>query len=78
MADYCHSCAASLNDPQNKGESDVYCNECSNPNGELKSRAEVQELIARWFMRWQPDLTIQRARVRAEHFMRALPAWSDD
>lgn len=73
----CHSCSAPLTNEMFKGCSKVYCKFCADEKGALKPKAEVQKLIARWFMTWQPNITESTALERAAHFMKALPAWAE-
>lgn len=63
--------------PDFRGASDVYCKYCSDENGILKPREEVQTGIAGWLMMWQPDLDMATAMKRADHFMKAMPAWAE-
>jgi len=73
---WCQSCSISLEDEHNRGGSDRFCRFCSDEEGRLKSRSKVQNLIARWFERWQENLNHDEALRRAGLFMRAMPAWS--
>ncbi|HHL71954.1 MAG TPA: hypothetical protein ENJ29_05520 [Bacteroidetes bacterium] len=76
MDKFCLSCAAPLSNPAFKSASDVYCKYCSDENGQLKSREEVQAAIAHWFESWHPDIDTQKASERAGHYMKAMPAWA--
>ncbi len=73
---WCQSCSISLADEHNRGVSEHFCRFCSDEEGKLKSRSKVQNLIARWFERWQENLNHDEAMRRAGFFMRAMPAWS--
>jgi hypothetical protein len=73
---YCTSCLADLSVDENVGNSDQYCRHCSDENGRLRSRDEVLETIAEWFLQWQDDLTPEEARRRADLYMRSMPAWN--
>jgi hypothetical protein len=73
---WCQSCSISLEDEHNRGASDRFCRFCADEEGSLKSRSKVQNLIARWFERWQENLTHEEAMRRAGLFMTAMPAWS--
>jgi hypothetical protein len=75
---WCISCSISLEDEHNRGRSDLFCRFCSDEEGRLKSRSKVQNLIARWFERWQENLNHDEAMRRAGLFMTAMPAWSDN
>ncbi len=73
---YCLSCAVPLEDPHNRGPSSRYCRYCSDPQGRLRPRREVEGILADWFRRWQGDLDPQEALRRARRYMSALPAWN--
>ena len=77
MAEHCYSCAASLADPNLKGNSDIYCRWCSDEQGNLNSREQVQSGIAHWFSRWQPETSQEVLLERAAHYMKSMPAWAD-
>lgn len=78
MNQFCHSCTMPLSaETQGPNKSKPYCMHCTDAKGELKSKKEVQTGIAGWFMSWQGKLTQEQAMKRAEHFMKAMPAWAD-
>ena len=74
---YCHSCSAPLTG-EFKGASDRFCKYCVDESGGLKSREDIQAGIAHWLMTWDSGLSDDKARVRAAHYMKAMPAWADD
>ena len=78
MSQLCHSCTAPLALPDFKGPSDIYCKYCADENGALQPRRAVRDGIAQWLASWQPGLDDAGARDRAEHFMKAMPAWASD
>jgi hypothetical protein len=73
---YCHSCLAPLSDEENRGASDLYCRFCSDDTGRLLPRPEVLEIMTEWFRHWQPSLSEEEARRRADLYMSAMPAWN--
>jgi hypothetical protein len=75
---YCRSCSVSLGVPHNRGVSDRYCRFCSDEEGHLKPRDEIQRLIAEWFEGWQGGLSRNEAMRRAQLFMQAMPAWCNN
>ena len=75
---YCRSCAAPLEEEHNKGASDRYCRYCSDEQGRLKPRQEVEQILARWLKHGQGDLTSEEATRRARLFMEAMPAWCNN
>ena len=78
MSAFCHSCTAPLSSPDFKGVSDIYCKHCSDEKGNLKPKDEIKRGVAEWFKSWQPGLTEEAATARAEHFMKAMPAWAEE
>jgi len=77
MEKFCYSCASPLGTPEFKGPSENYCKYCTDENGDLKVRAEVQRGLAEWFKSWQPDLDDAKALARAAEYMKAMPAWAE-
>ncbi|UCD18585.1 MAG: hypothetical protein JSV44_06695 [Candidatus Zixiibacteriota bacterium] len=78
MDKFCHSCSAPLNMSDFRGPAEDYCKYCTDESGNLKSRQEIRQGIAQWFKGWQPNLDEQTAIIRAELFMKAMPAWADE
>jgi hypothetical protein len=74
---FCFSCAAPLYLPDFQGPAENYCKHCTDDAGNLKPKNEIQMGVAEWFKVWQPDLTHEKAAARAEHYMKAMPAWAD-
>lgn len=77
MSGWCQSCTAPLDNPAFKGSSDVYCKYCIDEKGNLKPREVVKQGIIQWFRGWHPNVTDEQLSDRAEHFMKAMPAWVD-
>ncbi|MBE9399479.1 hypothetical protein IOQ59_19635 [Pontibacterium sp. N1Y112] len=77
MSTLCHSCCAPLEKPEFIGPSDIYCKYCTDDSGKLKPRKSVQYGIAQWLKSWQPGIDDNTALDRANHFMKAMPAWSE-
>lgn len=78
LAPFCHSCSTPLEIEQNRGASDRFCRYCSDKQGRLRPREEVEELLSGWFRAWQRDISAEEARRRAQLYMEALPAWSSN
>jgi len=76
MDKFCFSCGVPIT-PEFKGIAENYCKYCSDEKGQLKSREEVKTGMVQWFKMWQPDLNDEKALVRAEHYMLAMPAWAE-
>jgi hypothetical protein len=66
---HCQSCSVTLDKHHVLETTDRYCRYCSEPDGHLKSRAEVHRLIAGWFARWQSGVALEEPQRRAEFFM---------
>ena len=77
MDKFCLSCTAPLNMPEFKGPAENFCKYCTDEDGNLKSREEIQKGLAQWFQSWQPDLNEEEALKRAAYFMKAMPAWAE-
>jgi hypothetical protein len=76
MDKYCLSCGLPLT-PEFKGAAENYCQYCTDEKGNLKSRDEIKMGVAEWMKSWQPDIDQQKAMVRAENYLNAMPAWAD-
>lgn len=83
MAEACKCCAAcgmEFTRPEDHALGDVssiYCRECANPDGSLKSYQEVHALITKAFIRSQ-GIDREAAKEMASELMAKLPAWCDD
>ena len=82
MAKHCFSCAFPLGEPgdpecEGRGPHADFCKWCVDSHGNLHSREVVQQAVAVWFQGWQPDLDPANALARAEHYMKAMPAWAE-
>ncbi len=73
---FCRSCAMPIDMPNLEGMAEAYCEHCTNEEGELKSREEIKQGIAHWIMGWQ-HVDMDTAMERAEHYMKAMPAWAE-
>jgi len=74
---FCQSCTYPLSQsPEARGKDPRYCRMCTDDEGRLHPREEVRAGIAGWLAEWQGvDQAVGMAR--AEHFMKAMPAWAD-
>ena len=77
MNKFCYSCTAPLEMPEFKGPAENYCKYCTDDQGKLKMKNEVQQGIAMWLKTWQPDIDDTTATERATNFMKAMPAWAE-
>ena len=78
MDKYCFSCGAPLNDMFASKAADKFCKYCSDENGKLHSRESVQQGIAGWLKTLDPANTTSDYMKRADHYMKAMPAWAED
>lgn len=78
MEKYCESCAAPLWMSDLKGPSEQYCKHCTDEEGKLLPREVMLAGTAKWMQSWQPGITEEQAKARAEHYMLAMPAWAKD
>lgn len=77
---YCHSCGIILNGEAGK-ESTLkdYCEYCVDAaTGKLKQREEIQTGIAEWLKMFTPKEGNPDFMKRADHYMKAMPAWGDE
>jgi len=72
---YCLSCAAPLRDEHNKGASDRYCRYCSDEQGHLRPRQDVERILAGWLKHGGDAPAPEEAARRARLFMESMPAW---
>lgn len=77
MNEFCYSCGAPLWMPDFKGPVKNHCKYCVDDDGKIKPKEEIQNGIAEWLKGWQPDLNQEKAVARAEHYMKAMPAWAE-
>ncbi|HUU26523.1 MAG TPA: zinc ribbon domain-containing protein [archaeon] len=76
--EFCSSCGMKFRKPENHALRDVYheyCHGCTNPDGSLKSYAEVLALIADDLSHSQ-GIDRNAAKEMAGEIMAKLPAWS--
>lgn len=74
---FCYSCGAPLSVPGFKGPVKNYCRHCTDAQGNIKSKTQVQTAIAGWLKGWQPDIDEEKAMERAGHYMKAMPRWAE-
>ncbi|MFC1874931.1 VOC family protein [Chloroflexota bacterium] len=74
----CMSCGMPMSKPEDFGggnPENLYCVNCCNPDGSLKSRDEVLEGMVGFMMKTQ-NMDRATAAVAAEGYMSMMPAWS--
>lgn len=77
MMKFCHSCSAPLSMPEFQGKDENYCKFCKDDEGKMASRETVVAGIAQWLQSWTPNLSMDQATKRAEHYIKAMPHWAD-
>ena len=73
----CHSCMAPLDHQGLKGPNPIYCKYCTDERGNLKSYEEVLESVSQFFIKDWQKVDAETARIRARHYLKAMPAWAD-
>jgi hypothetical protein len=74
---FCHSCGIPLTGPQAGNVQGDYCGNCVDDTGKCQPRAVVQAGVANWLMMFTPDTSMDVCMQRADHYLRAMPAWAD-
>ncbi|MCP4134577.1 MAG: hypothetical protein GY754_26625 [bacterium] len=74
MSNSCHSCGMPLMGEQANGN---YCQYCSDEKGNLLPREQVRQGIAEWLSGWAPGNSSADFSKRADHYMKAMPAWAE-
>ncbi len=77
MSRKCHSCAITLK-PENKERKSNYCRYCSDGQGNLLPREQVQKNIADWLAKWAPNEGAADFMKRAEYYMKSMPVWAKE
>jgi uncharacterized glyoxalase superfamily protein PhnB len=74
----CMSCGMPMSKPEDFGggnPENLYCVNCCNPDGSLKSRDEVFEGMVSFMMKTQ-NMNRETAEIAAKEYMSKMPAWS--
>jgi len=74
----CMSCGMPMTKPEDFGggnPNNIYCVNCTNPDGSLKSYEEALEGMTNYMMAFQ-DLDREAAEEAAREYMSKMPAWS--
>ena len=74
---FCLSCGMPLEGQDLRGEAEKFCRHCTDEEGNVRAREEVKQGLANWIMKWQ-NVDHETAVKRAEHYMKAMPAWAED
>lgn len=74
---FCHSCMAPLCMEDFKGPSEVFCKHCTDSDGNLLSYEQVLEGTAMFLLSWQKGIDRETARIRAQYYLKSMPAWAD-
>ena len=72
MDKFCQSCGM----PVQNTDASMYCQYCTDENGNLKTREAVREGISGWLSMFTPDADSVDMKARAESYMNAMPAWA--
>ncbi len=77
-AKICMSCGMPMTNPEDFGGGNIdniYCSNCSNPDGSLKSYQEVFKGMVEFMMTSQ-NINRDTAGIAAKEYMAKMPAWS--
>ena len=74
---FCHSCGMPLQSPMAGNVQGDYCGNCLDESGKLNPKEAVQAGIAHWLMSFTPDATMELCLARANHYLKAMPAWAE-
>ena len=77
MAGFCYSCSMPLMGPEGEKARGNYCQYCSDEQGALRPKEQIQKGIAEWLSGWAPKGSSIDFMKRAEYYMKAMPAWSE-
>ena len=55
-----------------------YCHFCADENGILKSREAVQAGVIEWLKMFPVEGSNPNFEKRADHYLKAMPAWAED
>ena len=77
MEKYCNSCGMPLSGEDGKDYRGDLCNYCSDEGGNLYPRELVQKGIAEWLKQWSPESASADFMERADHYLKAMPAWAE-
>ncbi len=76
MQSFCYSCGMPI-EGTSQGPTEHVCIYCVDEEGALRARAEIRQGLAQWLQEWQPNVSEAEALNRADHYMRAMPAWQE-
>lgn len=78
MDKFCNSCGIPLDGKIAKEAAENLCNYCVNEKGDLKPRQEIQSGVAEWLKTISPENKQADFLKRADHYLKAMPAWAED
>lgn len=74
---FCHACTMPLDEKTENAKSKNFCMHCADANGKVLPREQVQKGVAGWMTEWQ-GIDFATAMKRADHFLKAMPAFAED
>lgn len=78
MSANCQSCGMPLTEEFANPKAPQYCTYCSDEAGQLLPRAQVQAGVAQWLESIAPADSTANFSARADHYLRAMPAWAEE
>jgi hypothetical protein len=78
MTNSCYSCGMPFAGEEGQKARGNYCQYCSDEQGNLLPKEQVQQGIAQWLKSWAPEGDNADFQKRAEYYMLAMPAWAGE
>jgi hypothetical protein len=78
MNKFCHSCGMPLTGQGDAAANGNFCGYCTDGSGNLHPKEAVKQGIIQFLGSWAPQKEGMDLAKRAEHYMAAMPAWSDN
>ncbi len=78
MNKFCNSCGIPLDGKVAKEAAENFCNYCVDDKGDLKPRQVIQAGVADWLKSVAPTEKKGDFMKRADHYLKAMPAWAED
>lgn len=78
MEKFCHSCGMPLTGGQEPKAQGNYCGYCCDEKGNLYPREQVLQGIAQWLQGFGDGQAEAVYVKRAEHYLKAMPAWAEN
>ena len=77
MENFCESCGMPITEEVKKQRGGRYCQYCSDESGSLYPKELIRKGVAEWLSSWAPKADQADFEKRAEHYLKAMPAWAE-